>query len=251
MNIYFKIGILSLLYSAAYSMDSQQDIQNAHAAKAHYYLTINLDGQKHTLPMEQVLDHARNYYKIFQDGTDKISGLHLYEPTSVEPYAGGTVCKISDSMWIFTLDDYKAFHTGFLIYKGEVYPAKTFFPVGWSNQQIMDYIKGLSRASKIKYATNMVYNYNNGKKLKKIYTVTLGSSQPAPLRIIIEQDAKNNTRVTTLYPYLNSDISIDLLDTELQTLAMQQRQAYQNRLLDLTIAAFTFRRNQSTVEKPQ
>ncbi len=106
-------------------------------------LALSYGSQKVEIHLASALCHIFSYQKIVNPHTEetKISGLHAYVPKTVRAYQTGRVLELSDGVWIYTEDDHLGFHSGHIIYHGKAYDQdKTFFPCGWSQEQVLEYI---------------------------------------------------------------------------------------------------------------
>ncbi len=184
-------------------------------------IPLTIESYHHIVPLKDVLKHITTYQKVSLNGIDKISGFHYYGHLNpyIEHMFDGTLIKINSRFWIFTYDDIKQFHTGYIIYQGKVYQQpKSFFPSSWTLSQVATYIQELAqegvcqskRAQETEHTYSLIIKPSSTDTLQIPLKVALHASLPA--------------HILTIYPILKETKRVVL--SNLETLAVQQKAAY-------------------------
>ncbi len=187
-----------------------------------YTVNLSRQNEQYTVSLETIMPHLLGYQIVVdaETGEESLSGFHAYKVNQdqIRKSDTSTILEVTDYLWIYTEESPKAFHEGYLIYKGQyINLPKTFFPLGWSRKDIVEYI-----ASRLSHGTFSWTEEPSGPF--KILKAKVSFEAQTPLCVVLKK-YQYSCVLKTIYPECRTALTVDQeqrLKKVLEGLAQEQ-----------------------------
>ncbi len=237
-----RLFLLNILFSVTISQAMQEKVILRESGEA---VKITLDKESFTVSLAKIMPHL-THYKIVPDketGEETVSGLHLYtSPHKIRNHKGGKIVEINDDLWIYTTDALTGFHSGILIYKGQVMATpKTFFPMGWSETDLYKCIK-----TRIEQGIPL-WKVEDSAPFT-IYRISLLADRQPPLILVMRKFA-NTCILKTVFPECTPPKVVTKLLEELAQEQVQRRAVLRKERLNRVLEASKKHQQKKPIEE--